>query len=463
MNTDARIARRMAWLDRRQLLQVGGVSALGLALPQLLQARAPLSGPASRGGIRSCIFIVQYGGASHIDSMDLKPTADEKVRGPYKPIATSVPGIEVTELWPRLAKLAHRYTLVRSMTHGDGGHDGGMHVCMTGHSRPQTDTPYYGSVMAKVRPAASNLPSYVWIQNLAGDVQPRYLTGGFLGPSYSPLRVGTDLDTPANPAFRMKAFDPPADVPNERLRQRQELLARVEPEGNPFVQRPSGSALRRFQERAVDLVAGPEARRAFDLEREPGAVRDRYTRHPLGQNLLLARRLIEAGVRMVSVTAWCGLPLGEKFRNVQTWDMHGDGAGLGGIFGTGHFGLGWALPRVDEAVSALLEDLHHRSLLDSTLVVMVGEFGRSPTISKAGRDHWPRCYSALLAGAGIRGGAVYGSSDRNGAYVRDNPVSPEAFGATLFHALGVPPETRLSPDGFTRPASVGAPILELFG
>jgi hypothetical protein len=183
----------------------------------------------------------------------------------------------------------------------------------------------------------------------------------------------------------------------------------------------------------------------------------------LGQNLLLARRLIEAGVRLVSVTAWCGLPPGETFRNVQTWDMHGDGANLGSIFGTGHFGLGWALPRVDEAVPALLDDLADRGLLDSTLVVLVGEFGRGPRIVNAGRDHWPACYSALLAGAGIRGGMVYGASDRQGAYVRDNPMRPEDFGATLFHALGVLPETRLGADGFTRPVSEGKPVLEVFG
>jgi hypothetical protein len=210
-------------------------------------------------------------------------------------------------------------------------------------------------------------------------------------------------------------------------------------------------------------VTGPEARRAFDLEREPPALRDRYGRGPLGQNLLLARRLIEAGVRLVSVTAWAGLPAGEKFRNVQTWDMHGDGAGLGSIFGTGHFGLGWALPRVDESVSALLEDLEQRGLLESTLVVLVGEFGRAPRVVNAGRDHWPACYSALLAGAGVRGGLVYGASDRHGGHVRDNAVSPEDFGATLFHALGVPPETRLGADGFTRPASAGRPIAALFG
>src|SRR5947208_5341526 len=161
----------------------------------------------------------------------------------------------------------------------------------------------------------------------------------------------------------------------------------------------------------------------------------------------MARRLIEAGTRLVSVTAWAGTPPGEKFRNVQTWDMPGDGAGLGSIFGKGAFGLSWALPNLDQGVSALLEDLHERGLLDSTLVVLVGEFGRSPKVVRAGRDHWPACYSALLAGAGVRGGLVYGSSDRSGGHVRDSAVRPEDFGATLFHALGVPSETRLGSDG----------------
>jgi hypothetical protein len=221
--------------------------------------------------------------------------------------------------------------------------------------------------------------------------------------------------------------------------------------------------LRPYRDRALELVTGPAARAAFDLDREPAAVRDRYGRHPLGQNLLLARRLVEAGTRLVSVTAWAGTPPGAKFVNVQTWDMHGNGAGLGSIFGTGSYGLGWALPRVDEAVSALLTDLEVRGLLESTLVVMVGEFGRSPKVVNEGRDHWPHCYTALLAGAGVRGGAVYGASDATGGYVKDSPLGPEDFGATLFHALGIAPETRLGADGFTRPASAGKPRLDLFG
>ncbi|HEX5271433.1 MAG TPA: DUF1501 domain-containing protein, partial [Gemmataceae bacterium] len=416
-------------ITRRRLLQIGGVGALGLGLPDLLRARA--MSPARRGPEKSCIFVVQYGGASHIDSFDPRPDAPEDVRGPYKAIPTRVPGVRLGELLPRLARLADRYCLVRSMSHGNGGHDGGMHVAMTGHSAPKETTPYYGSVMAKLRPATRNVPSYVWVQNLAGDVQPRYLGGGFLGASYGPLRVGTDLDTPAAPGFRFTAFDPAKDVPADRLLRRERLLASVDRDAGP---------MRRFQERAVDLVTGPEARRAFDLDREPARVRDRYGRWPLGQNLLLARRLIEAGVRLVSVTAWTGLPPGEKFRNVQTWDMHGNGAGLGSIFGTGHFGLGWALPRLDEAVSALLEDLEARGLLETTLVVAVGEFGRTPKMGqftqssntqKTGRDHWPNAFTALLAGGGVRGGQVYGATTRDGGFAADRPVSPADLTATI--------------------------------
>ena len=447
-------------LGRRQLLQLGGVSVLGLGLPDLLSASPGAGGP-RRGPPKSCIFIVQYGGASHIDSFDLKPDAPVELRGPFKPIATSVPGTRICEHLPRLARMADRYCLVRSMTHGNSGHDGGMHVCMTGHAQPAENTPYYGSVAAKLLPPARNVPPYVWLQNLAGDVQPRYLTGGFLGAAYAPLRVGTDLDNPAAPGFRVKAFDTAADVPTRRLLDRRTLLGRVESAG-PVSTGRAAHDMSQYREKAVDLLTGPAARAAFDLDREPAKLRDRYGRHPLGQNLLMARRLVEAGTRLVSVTAWTGLPPGEKFRNVQTWDMHGNGANLGSIFGTGHFGLGWALPRVDEAVSTLLGDLDDRGLLASTLVVMVGEFGRSPRVSKEGRDHWPACYSALLAGAGVRSGLVYGASDKTAASVKSDPVRPEDFGATLFHALGVEPETKLGVDGFTRPVSAGKPVMDLF-
>jgi hypothetical protein len=451
-------------LSRRQLLHVGGIGALQLTLPDLLQAATTGSGGDAGAPQRSCIFIVQYGGASQIDSLDPKPGAPDDIRGPYQPIATRTPGFNVCELLPQLAMQSEKYAVIRSMTHGNGGHDGGMHVAMTGHSAPVVDTPYFGSIVSRIRPATRNMPSYVWLQNLAGDVEPRYLRGGFLGSAYSPLRVGNDLDNPSADGFRFSAFDPPAGSTSDTLLTRQRLLRRLESPGVPGVeataQRGPEAGFARFREQAFDLVTGTEARSAFDLASESNRVRDRYGRHPLGQNLLMARRLIEAGVRLVNVTAWCGLAEGEKFTNVQTWDMHGPGAAahLGSIFGTGSYGLGFALPRIDQSVSALLDDLSNRGLLDSTLVVMVGEFGRSPKISNQGRDHWPACYSALLAGAGVRGGTVYGASDPQGAYVREHPVSPEDFSATLYSAMGINPGIRIGLDGFTHPASTGQSI-----
>src|SRR5262245_7635383 len=458
-------SRDLRW-TRRRLLRVGGIGMLGLGLPVFLRASATgVSTGRGSSSLKSCIFIMQYGGASHIDTWDLKPDAPAEIRGPYRPIATRVPGVQICELMPRLATLADRCCFIRSMTHRDADHGGAVHICLTGSSKPAVNAPHFGSVMAKLRPATRNVPPYVWVQNLDSDAGTRYLHGGSLGESYAPLLVGRRLDNPSAPGFRMKEFDPTADLTSERMRHRQALLHAVDGHSGTAAL-PTPAQMQQYQERAVDLVAGPAAQQAFDLQREPAAVRERYGRHPLGQNLLMARRLVEAGVRLVSVNAWVGFPAKETLLYVQTWDMHGaPGNGQGSIFGTQARGLGFALPLLDTSLAALLEDLETRGLLKSTLVVVVGEFGRSPTISKAafpGREHWPHCYSAMLAGGGIRGGVVYGASDKNGAYVKDRPVSPEDFGATLFHALGVPAETRLSPDGFTLPVSTGQPIEDLF-
>jgi hypothetical protein len=311
----------------------------------------------------------------------------------------------------------------------------------------------------------------VWLQNLDADVRPWYLTGGSLGPAHAPLLVGRGADNASAPNFRLDTFDPPPDVPLRRLSDRHKLLAGLEWASISHTSTTRvAEAMQCCQDRALQLVAGPEARRALDLRHEPDRVRERYGRHPLGQNLLLARRLIEAGVRLVSVNAWTGVPNeGEGFiyspSFTQGWDHHGAAVQKCGIFSTGQFGLGLVLPRFDQALSALLEDLSDRGLLDETLVVVVGEFGRTPKITSnphPGRDHWPACYSALLAGAGVKSGLVYGASDRTGAYVKDAPVSPENFAATLLHALGVSPASRLSPDGATQPASAGQPITDLF-
>jgi uncharacterized protein (DUF1501 family) len=449
-------------LTRRQVLQAGALPLLGVTLPDLLAANAA---PAGRSRERSCIFIFQYGGLSQLDSWDPKPDAPAEVRGPYRPIATSVPGLRVGELMPKLARLAHRYAVVRSLSHKVPVHDVANRMLLAGQSLPALNAPSFGAIVAKLRPSGRGVPSHVWLQKFGGGAmppEPTYLTGGLLGAAHAPLLVGSHHDDhPANPAFRVRAFDPAMGLTPERIRQRLHLLERVEAR-----QRTSGNgaALSRFRERAFDLLSGAAARRAFDVHREPAAVRERYGYHPLGQNLLLARRLIEAGVRLVSVVGWCGLAPGDQFLSIETWDMHGN-AGID-IFGKGWNGLGWALPCCDQAVSALLDDLALRGLLDSTLVVLVGEFGRTPKISRGaraiGRDHWPNCYAAMLAGAGVRGGAVHGASDRQAAYVKDRPVAPEEFAATLFHALGIPPDTPISPDGFSQRASTGRPILDLF-
>jgi len=397
---------------------------------------------------------------SQLDSWDPKPNGPSEIRGPYKPIATRTPGFQVGELMPQLASLSDRYAVIRSMSHGVPIHDVANRMLLAGQSQPAMNAPSFGAIVSKLRPAKASVPSHVWLQRFGGGAMPpdpTYLTGGLLGSSYSPMLIGnTHEEHPANPKFRVQAFDPATGLTMDRIQDRLSLLQQMEPS--------TDEKLSKFRHRAVDLLSGSTARQAFDIEREPTSVRDRYGRHPLGQNLLMARRLIEAGVRLVSVVGWCGLAPNDKFLSIETWDMHGN-AGID-IFGNGWNGLGWALPCCDQGVSALLLDLEQRGLLDSTLVVLVGEFGRTPRISRGGsaigRDHWPHCYSAMLAGAGVNGGTVYGASDSQAAYVKDRPVSPEDFTATLFHTMGIDGHTPISPDGFSIRATTGKPVMELF-
>lgn len=453
-------------LSRRDVLRAGSIPFLGLSLPGFLRAaEAARRTSGGKGPAKSCIMIYQYGGLSHIDSWDPKPDGPTAFRGPYKPIATAVPGFHVGELMPRLASLADQYAVIRSMSHTVPVHEIANSMLLAGQSKPARDAPSLGAIVTKLRPSTTGVPSHVWLQKFGGGSMPpesTYMSGGFLGSTHAPLLMGRSFDdNPASPGFRIDAFDLADGLTKERVRERSDLLNAVDG-GGPLAS--AGASLDRFRERSLELIGGASSRRAFDIDLEPERVRDHYGRNPLGQNLLLARRLIEAGVRLVNVVGWCGLAPSEKFVSIETWDMHGN-AGVD-IFGDGWNGLGWALPRCDQAVAALIEDLAQRGLLESTLIVLVGEFGRTPRISKGavtmGRDHWSNCYSAMIAGAGVRGGAVYGSSDRSGAYVKDRPVSPEDFAATLLHALDIPPGTPIHPDGFSVRASTGQPVLELF-
>jgi Protein of unknown function (DUF1501) len=458
-------------ISRRRLLQGGGLGLLNLAIPGMVAAsvngnRALGSGAAEK----SCIFILLCGGPSHLDTWDLKPEAPEGIRGPYKPIATTVPGMRISELHPRLARLTRHFALIRSMTHvgNISNHFDAMHHCLSGQAGAPADAAYIGSVLSKVRPSQRAAASYVWLIKCVGDpvfCAPNLGTGGHLGAVHAPLFVGSAANNPAMPGFQ--APDLFSSEEPARMQGRRQLLANLNPTESPRAGHRATSEWQEIHRRGFELTTGQAGRQAFDLEREHVRVRDRYGRHPLGQNLLLARRLVEAGVGFVTVNGWTGTaPSGGGGAPSSSWDMHGGHMGMGNAFGDGSYGMGWCLPRLDEALSALLEDLQVRGLLERTLVVVVGEFGRSPRINTQGapgRLHWPDCYSAILAGAGIRGGMVYGESDRIGAYVKDKPVRPQDFGATIYHALGVPLDLRLGKDGVSHPITTGQPLLDLFG
>jgi hypothetical protein len=276
--------------------------------------------------------------------------------------------------------------------------------------------------------------------------------------------VGSADNHPAMPGFK----PPPIyDINDpERLKTRRELLSKLE--SRTLREDPLGRDWDELREIAFDSMTRPEGRKAFDLQSEPAAVRERYGMHPLGQNLLLARRMVEAGVRFVTVNGWTGpAPGSGKGPPSSSWDMHGGHMGMGNAFGAGSYGMGWCLPRLDEALSALLTDLKDRGLLEDTLVVAMGEFGRSPKIQTKGppgRVHWPKCFSAILAGGGIRGGAVYGKSDKIGALPKIDPVTPQDIHATMLHSLGVPLHDPTENTGIAQPRfSTGEPVMELFG
>jgi len=460
-------------ISRRSLLQATGIGALAMGVPGAVAAGIDPRQGLGRGATKkSCIFILLCGGPSHLDTWDLKPNAPAEIRGPYQPISTSVPGMQISELNQRLATMTDDFSLIRPMTHigNISNHFDAMHHLLSGQADAPLDSPYLGSIVAKVRPPQQSIASYVWLIKCVGDpvfCAPNIGTGGHLGASQCPMFIGSANNHPA-----LSTFQPPEEllpaVAAERMQDRQRLLAGLNRGGFASVQHRTTRDWEDIYGRAIELANGTSGRRAFELEREPTAVRDRYGMHPLGQNLLLARRLVESGVGFVTVNGWTGPAPGETGGGPpsSSWDMHGGEMGMGNAFGSGSYGMGWCLPRLDEALSALLTDLKERGLLDSTLVVVTGEFGRTPRINisgtNPGRQHWPTCYSSILAGGGIRGGMVYGESDNIGAFVKDKPVRPQDMGATIFHALDIPLELRLGKDGFTRPVSSGQPIMSLF-
>jgi hypothetical protein len=447
-------------INRREALRVGGLGFTGLLWSDVLRARAAGKPRAGQfGKARACILLFNYGGPSHLDVWDLKPDAPKEIRGEFKPIATRVPGVSITEHLPRLAALADRYALIRSVTHRDNDHAIGAYLALTGYSHPKheilgieppatpLDMPSLGSVVSKLRPADKPVFPYVTLGELRhfGNFDSMGQNAGCLGKVFDPFTV--PFARPLNGSLDVSAVTSVIGTTDGRhFDGRRRLLDEMNRAAPALEATASMRNLDDFTRRAYELLASPASRDAFALDREPQKVRDAYGPTPFAQNCLLARRLVEAGVPMVTVYSYGN----------RDWDTHG--ANFATLKNT-------LLPTTDQGFSALLKDLDGRGLLDETLVVWMGDMGRTPRINKdAGRDHWSFCYSIVLAGAGIRGGQVYGSSDRSAAYPSTNPVSPADVAATIYHCLGIDPAVHVT-DQQGRPfvVSTGKPIQAVLG
>jgi hypothetical protein len=454
-------------LSRREWLRAGGL--LGLSLPGLLLAEQRRTQPQSqqtprgrqRTPARSCILLWLAGGPSQPDTWDMKPDAPAEIRGEFKPIKTTVPGILTCELLPHVAKQIHHASIIRSAHHQVGhAHCAAAYFVLSGDNRGDTfvnfgaspnDHPGIGSVLARLRPPKNAIvpyvtAPYVMTEGIGGPPSPG-IYGGWMGHAYDPFEVNRhrgETEDPNSPKFGFPDLSLRADVSPARIDGRRALLERMNRRLDALKSGGEARTMDAYQRRALSLLTSDATRRAFDLSAEPDRLRDAYGRNSYGQSCLLARRLVEAGTRMVLVR-WapdCN----------ATWDTHGTIANQPPIFKVLKETL---LPQLDAGLGTLLADLHVRGLLDETLVVVMGEFGRSPKVNPwAGRDHWPRCYSVLLAGGGVRGGHVHGKSGRDGSDPSDDPVSPHDVVATIYRLMGVEPDTELL-DNLGRPIKVG--------
>ena len=462
-------------LNRRQALIASGLGTLSLGMPGVVMGsdKVNASGQAVASE-KSCIFILLCGGPSHVDTWDMKPDAPLDYRGPYEPISTKVPGMLINEMHTELAKLTDHFTLITSMSHKGAisNHFDAMHNLLSGQSEKpvqeglQDEKPYLGSFVAKHKPSTRNFVSNAWLIKCVGPpvfCAPNIGIGGYLGSAYAPVFVGSETNHPAMDNFQPPQMYNPYD--ETRFDERKLLLSQLE--SNFLDKDQHVKDWSDLREKTYDAMTRSEGRLAFDLSREPDAVRQRYGMHPLGQNLLLARRMVEAGVRFVTVNGWTGQAEHDKQGPPSSsWDMHGGNMGMGNAFGNGSYGMGFCLPRLDQALSALLSDLKQSGMLENTLVVVTGEFGRTPYVLKQdppGRQHWPQCFSSIIAGAGIAGGKVYGKSNKFGEHPVNNPVHPEELAATIYHALDIPINNPQDASSISRSLTTGKPIMDLFG
>src|ERR1051326_1284832 len=456
-------------LNRRDaMMRLGRLGLGALTLPQLIGHEVARGSSLSHSDKkRSCIYSFLWGGPPQQDMWDMKPDAPQGVRSLFQPIDTVVPGIRICDQMPLLAKQTDKLAIVRSLTHNSDVHEASVYHMLTGKQNPtlvvprnrrnRNDFPNLASIVSYFT-EPGNVPTSVTVPRPIGHDGVTYsgTYSGFLGPRYDAMELReapSSTEPPTHPISLSQELN------TSRLLARRGLLDTIEAQDRLL--QKSGDGPDAFYEQAFAMLSSPAAKRAFNVNLEPPAVRDRYGRNEYGESFLLARRLVESGVRIVSVIWMYLLPNG-GVSNV--WDNHGGTESLGGITGYAMLKEKDCLPPLDQALSTLLEDLHERGMLDDTLVVAAGEFGRTPKINgNQGRDHWARTQSALLAGGGIKGGQVYGATDSQAAFVKDSPVSPEDFLATIYESLGIPPASEIR-DRSNRPYRIteGKPVRALF-
>jgi hypothetical protein len=421
-------------VSRRDFLQVGTLGAIGLSLPELMTAKAQ-GAVAKDHDERSVILIFNLGAPSQIDTFDMKPEAPVEIRGPFKSIKTNVPGIDICEIFPKHAQHADKFSLVRSCYHTAAAvHDTGHQMMQTGRLfTGGINTPHAGCALSFLRGRRGDLPANVILPEPMGPTGgnlPHGQDAGFLGKAHDPFSLMTD---PSKPNFKVPDLLPPPEIGEARLARRRKLRSIVDETVDNFAASDNAKLLDSNFEAAFRMMTSPQAREAFDLAKEPTQVRERYGMNRFGQCCLLARRLIEAGVRFVTVNTFLTV------FNEITWDIHGSNP-FTSIEGMRNI----VAPMYDQAYSALLEDLSQRGMLDNVLVCNLAEFGRTPRVNPAGgRDHWPQCWTVYFAGGGVQGGRVVGASDRIGGVPAERPVDPPEIVATIYHSLGLDLETKL--------------------
>jgi hypothetical protein len=428
-------------LRRRDFLHAGSLSFLGLGLTQLAGLKALGAVDNSKNDM-NCIMLMLVGGPSQLDTWDMKPNAPVEIRGPYKPIKTNVAGIEISENFPRMAKHADKYALIRSVYHTAAAvHDTGHQMMQTGRLfQGGIEYPHIGCVLAKLRGPKGDVPPHVLMPHPIGNTggnMPHGQTAGFLGKTFDPFVLNAD---PSDPNFKVPDLLPPDYLSALRVDRRRNWREMIDRTVSKFETSQDARLLDATFHQAYTLMSSQKARAAFELAKEPEDTRRRYGQNRFGQSCLLARRLIEAGVRFVTVNMF------ETVFDEITWDIHGSKP-----FSPISCYRDLVGPMFDNAFSSLLEDLQNRRMLDNTMVVAMGEFGRTPKVNPAGgRDHWPQCWSIVMGGGGIKGGQAVGASDEIGAMPKDRPVTPAQIAATIYQALGVPLELEL-PGAQSRP------------